>query len=71
MGFGISGATHHICGMKDSGLVISINKDKNANIFGVSDYYAVSDVNEILPILIDLVRSSKATAAEKGEKECH
>ncbi|MEL7656640.1 MAG: FAD-binding protein, partial [Bacillota bacterium] len=57
--FGISGATHHICGMKDSGLIMSINRDEKASIFGVSDYYSVSDVNEIIPALINLVRTGK------------
>jgi electron transfer flavoprotein alpha subunit len=59
IGFGISGATHHLCGMKDSEVVISVNKDQNANIFKASDYYAVTDVNEILPILIEQVRNAK------------
>ncbi len=60
IGFGISGATHHLCGMKDSGLIISINKDPQANVFGASDYFAVCDVDKMLPILLDLVRSAKA-----------
>jgi electron transfer flavoprotein alpha subunit len=59
LGFGISGATHHVCGMKDANLVITVNKDQKAGIFGVSDYYAVSDVNEILPVLIELIKSNK------------
>lgn len=59
LGFGISGATHHICGMKDSGLIISVNKDENANIFGVSDYYSVTDASNILPALIDLIKASR------------
>lgn len=59
IGFGISGATHHICGMKDSGLILSVNRDQNASIFGVSDYYSVSDVNEIIPVLLNLVRAAK------------
>lgn len=59
VGFGISGATHHLCGMKDSGLILSINSDENAGIFGVSDFYSVSDVNEIIPVLINLVRAAK------------
>ena len=51
LGFGISGATHHICGMKDAGVIISINKDENAEIFNVSDYGVVGDVKKILPLL--------------------
>lgn len=53
IGFGISGATHHICGMKDSGLIISVNKDENADIFKVSDFGLVGDIKEILPLLIE------------------
>ncbi|GAB1475674.1 electron transfer flavoprotein subunit alpha [Bacillota bacterium] len=67
MGFGISGATHHLCGIKDSGLVISINKDPNANIFGASDYCAVCDVDKMLPVLIDLVKAAKVKGTAKGE----
>lgn len=52
IGFGISGATHHICGMKDSSLVISINRDKEAPIFEVSDAGIASDLNKILDELI-------------------
>ncbi len=59
IGFGISGATHHICGMKDSGLIISVNKDENASIFDISNFYTASDVNEIIPVLINLVRAAK------------
>lgn len=51
LGFGISGATHHVCGMKDAGLIISVNKDENAEIFKVSDYGIVGDVKEVLPLL--------------------
>ena len=52
VGFGISGATHHICGMKDSGLIISINKDDKAAVFEVSDAGAAADLNKILDQLI-------------------
>lgn len=52
IGFGISGATHHVCGMKDSGLVISINKDEKAPMFEVSDVGAAEDLNKVLDELI-------------------
>lgn len=51
LGFGISGATHHVCGMKDSGVIISINKDEDAEIFNVSDFGIVGDLKKILPLL--------------------
>jgi len=60
MGFGISGATHHICGMKDSGLIININKDKDAKIFDVSDIKVVGDVKTILKALINKIKALKA-----------
>jgi electron transfer flavoprotein alpha subunit len=56
IGFGISGATHHICGMNESGVVISVNRDAEAPIFEVSDVRIVADVNGILPVLIEAVK---------------
>ncbi len=48
---GISGAAHHTCGIKDAGLIISINKDKNAPIFDVSDFKVVADWKKIMVAL--------------------
>jgi electron transfer flavoprotein alpha subunit len=56
LGFGISGATHHICGMSRAGVVINVNRDEDAPVFLVSDYRVVADVNEILPRLVEAVR---------------
>ncbi|HWR62765.1 MAG TPA: electron transfer flavoprotein subunit alpha/FixB family protein [Clostridia bacterium] len=53
VGFGISGATHHICGMKDSGLVISVNNDEKAAVFEVSDAGAAADLNKVLDQLLE------------------
>jgi electron transfer flavoprotein alpha subunit len=53
LGFCISGATHHICGMNEAGVVISVNNDSSAPIFEVSDYGTIADVNSILPLLVD------------------
>lgn len=50
IGVGISGATHHICGMKDSGTIISINSDSQAAIFEVSDIKISADFKKILPL---------------------
>ncbi|GHS93187.1 hypothetical protein AGMMS50276_02920 [Synergistales bacterium] len=57
IGFGISGATHHICGMNESGVVISVNRDEESPIFQVSDFLVQGDVNVILPALLEAVKS--------------
>lgn len=53
MTFGISGSTHHTMGVKDSKYIISVNSDRNAPIFSMSDLKACADVNDVLPILCD------------------
>ena len=57
LGFALSGATHHVCGMKDSGLVISVNNDPEAPIFEVSDYRIVGDAKTVLTALIKRIRN--------------
>jgi electron transfer flavoprotein alpha subunit len=58
---GISGAFHFIVGIQQADIVIAINNDPDAPIFDHADYCIVGDINEILPALIQSLKSVRNT----------
>jgi electron transfer flavoprotein alpha subunit len=59
IGIGISGVMHHVVGMDQSKLVISINNNSKAEIFDVSDLIVVADFKKIVPRLIEEIRARR------------
>lgn len=59
IGCGLSGSVQHFAGMKTSKIIVAINTDKDAPIFGKCDYGIIGDLFEVVPVLTEVLREQK------------
>ena len=59
IGCGLSGSVQHFAGMKTSKVIVGINTDKDAPIFGKCDYGIVGDLFEVVPVLTEVLREQQ------------
>lgn len=59
LGCGISGAAHHVAGIKDSGVIINVNRDALAPAHAYSDYCVTADAKKVVEALLEEIRRTK------------
>lgn len=70
VGFGVSGASQHIVGIKNEKLVIAVNNDENASIFDYADYSIVDSVENIVESMLKITDSDFASILIGSYNEC-
>lgn len=63
LGLGVSGQVQHTIGIRDAKVIVGINTNPDAALFGVSDYAVVGDLHEIAPLLAEAVRAARGSVA--------